>query len=98
MQDQQNLDNCIGESGNKASHGCLILGQVTSRNGESLDWNQENSIEFLEPRASSFLLSPPRVWEFDPGIQTVARDLRNQVLVAGESRENRPQQPEGLGV
>ena len=62
------------------------------------DRNQENSIEFLEPRASSFLLSPPRVWEFDPGIQTVARDLRNQVLVAGESRENRPQQPEGLGV
>ena len=42
------------------------------------DVNQENSIEFLEPRASSFLLSPPRVWEFDPGIQTalgIQRDL-----------------------
>ena len=40
--------------------------------------NQENSIEFLEPRASSFLLSPPRVWEFDPGIQTAATVLSNQ--------------------
>jgi hypothetical protein len=79
LQDQQNLDNCIGEFGNKASHGCLILGQVKSRNGESLAWSQENSIEFLEPRASSFLLSPPRVWEFDPGIQTAVKDLSNQI-------------------
>ena len=79
MEDQQNLDNCIGEFGNKASHGCLILSRVTSSNGESLVWDQVNSIEFLEPRASSFLLSPPRVWEFDPGIQTAGKDLSNQV-------------------
>jgi hypothetical protein len=40
-------------------------------------WYQENSIEFLEPRASSFLLSPPRVWEFDPGIQTAGDTQRD---------------------
>ncbi|WP_158217096.1 hypothetical protein [Synechococcus sp. 8F6] len=43
------------------------------------DVNQENSIEFLEPRASSFLLCPPRIKEFDPGIQTAAKSLSNQV-------------------
>ena len=43
------------------------------------DMNQENSIEFLEPRASSFLLYPPRIKEFDPGIQTAAKSLSNQV-------------------
>ena len=79
MQDQQNLDNCIGEFGNKASHGCLILGQVNTSNGEAMAWDQENSIEFLEPRASSFLACPPRTSEFDPGIQTVGKDLSNQV-------------------
>ncbi len=26
MKDSENLDNCIGEFGKKASHGCLILG------------------------------------------------------------------------
>ena len=41
------------------------------------DVNQENSIEFLEPRASSFLLYPPRIEEFDPGIQTAIEILRN---------------------
>ena len=44
---------------------------------EAEEKNQENSIEFLEPRASSFLLSPPRVWEFDPGIQTTGGTQRN---------------------
>jgi len=43
------------------------------------DRNQENSIEFLEPRASSFLLYPPRIEEFDPGIQTAVKSLSNQV-------------------
>ena len=43
------------------------------------DGNQENSIEFLEPRASSFLACPPRASEFDPGIQTAIKSLRNQV-------------------
>ena len=43
------------------------------------DGNQENSIEFLEPRASSFLLYPPRIEEFDPGIQTASKSLRDQV-------------------
>jgi len=41
--------------------------------------DQENSIEFLEPRASSFLLYPPRIEEFDPGIQTAVKSLSNQV-------------------
>ena len=45
---------------------------------EAEEKNQENSIEFLEPRASSFLLSPPRVWEFDPSIQTAMKILSNQ--------------------
>ncbi len=44
---------------------------------EAEEKNQENSIEFLEPRASSFLLSPPRVWEFDPSIQTAAEVMRD---------------------
>jgi hypothetical protein len=39
--------------------------------------NQENSIEFLEPRAFSFLVYPPRVDEFDPGIQTSAVTMSN---------------------
>ena len=43
------------------------------------DRNQENSIEFLEPRASSFLACPPRASEFDPGIQTAIKILSNQV-------------------
>jgi len=43
------------------------------------DRDQENSIEFLEPRASSFLLYPPRIEEFDPGIQTAVKSLSNQV-------------------
>jgi hypothetical protein len=43
------------------------------------DVNQENSIEFLEPRASSFLLYPPRIEEFDPGIQTASKSLSNQI-------------------
>ena len=43
------------------------------------DRDQENSIEFLEPRASSFLLYPPRIEEFDPGIQTAVNSLSNQV-------------------
>jgi hypothetical protein len=43
------------------------------------DRDQENSIEFLEPRASSFLACPPRASEFDPGIQTAIKILSNQV-------------------
>jgi hypothetical protein len=43
------------------------------------DRNQENSIEFLEPRASSFLVCPPRASEFDPGIQTASKSLSNQI-------------------
>ena len=75
---QQNLDNCIGKSGNKASHGCLIFSPIA---GSAMDWccekNKENSIEFKEPRAFSFLTCPPRTSEFDPGIQTALVSVSN---------------------
>jgi len=53
---QQNLDNCIGKSGNKASHRCLISGLgVGSFWTAAGHGNQENSIEFKSRELSVFL-------------------------------------------
>ena len=54
---QQNLDNCIGESGKKASHGCLIFLEAIDR-PEGLEIVNLGDWVILEqePRLPAFFL------------------------------------------
>jgi hypothetical protein len=57
----KNLDNCIGKSGKKASHGCPV------KAGDSIEFRAETF-----QCSSKYLANPAREREFDCGIQTTS--------------------------